>query len=504
MKLSPLLIASSLVVLPACDDGAAKPEARGYQLRVAPLDLPGIVDTCYRATVYNTTDAGLFAGGNNTVWTQPYLCAGQYGDGLGSLTYVGTCDASGGTPTSPALNTVELELRAIVVADADANDGEVDDPATPYDETATDTLAAPKDYFNPCQAPNFCRLQKPCIENADTLVEFNLTVMRAAKQGFFDIAVNFEDVFCSAKFDCQYPDGNDADTIDDAITLVFDEAGKRRDTGVLGFACTAGAATTLEGRRTYLYMDDFTVTCTDALGAEVWSETFDSATAVPGNQLSPPRPLTNTNTNTTSLHCDCGGGPIDECLDVVCESGTAGDLCNTLCSQRNLGGVGSAICQNNDAACGIASPVFQYGIYQGEEFVGADFTMVYWNLAIGFNVAAMQGLQCTLTTRATASGDDGFGHQGLPSNTTVAGTTYPYLTWNINLNDPGRPGTGLTCGQNPVGAAAVGVLFFSDSGVRPHYTTLPAGTESFDNCGTIEGGDFKTHAGPCDPGGQDL
>ncbi len=111
MKLSPLLIASSLVVLPACDEGAAKPEARGYQLRVAPLDLPGIVDTCYRATVYNTTDAGLFAGGNNTVWTQPYLCAGQYGDGLGSLTYVGTCDASGGTPSSTVPHSGTLSTR---------------------------------------------------------------------------------------------------------------------------------------------------------------------------------------------------------------------------------------------------------------------------------------------------------------------------------------------------------------------------------------------------------
>ncbi len=330
MKLRAIIALAAIAGIPACADSSSGPEARGFEIQVAPLELAEIVDTCYRATVYNTTNVSLFAAGNNTVWSQQYICATQYGDSLGSVTYIGTCDADGGTAANPVLNTVELELQAILVADADAADLEPNDPATPWDESTTDTLVSPRDYFNPCQAPDFCRLQRPCIENMDTLVEFNLTVMRAAKQGFFDIAVNFEDIFCSAKFDCQYPDlATDSDGIDEAITLIFDENGTRRDTGVLGFACTAGTATALEAGDTYLYMDDFTVRCSDDENNTVWTETFDAATDEPGNQFFPPRPMVNTALN--SIHCVCGGGEIDDCTSEPCDTDVGG-RCNAACA----------------------------------------------------------------------------------------------------------------------------------------------------------------------------
>ena len=42
----------------------------------------------------------------------------------------------------------------------------------------------------------------PCTPNADTPVDFDVTVMRQANQGFFDVAVSFDAIFCAAKLDC--------------------------------------------------------------------------------------------------------------------------------------------------------------------------------------------------------------------------------------------------------------------------------------------------------------
>jgi len=90
-------------------------------------------------------------------------------------------------------------------------------------------------------------LEVDCLENRDVPVRFDITLMRQADQGFFDVAVQFEDIFCSAKLDCQSDAGGDLD-------LLFN--GDRRDmTAVLGFACISG-----EGE-TYLYMDDLVVDC---------------------------------------------------------------------------------------------------------------------------------------------------------------------------------------------------------------------------------------------------
>ncbi|MCA9517421.1 MAG: IPT/TIG domain-containing protein, partial [Myxococcales bacterium] len=89
----------------------------------------------------------------------------------------------------------------------------------------------------------------PCAPNADNAVTFDITVARAANQGFFDVAVTFDDVFCSAKLDCK--DGADP------IRLVHDaSAGARGDTLVVALACTAGP-----DQDTTLYLDDITITC---------------------------------------------------------------------------------------------------------------------------------------------------------------------------------------------------------------------------------------------------
>ncbi len=425
MKRFASIALSSVFAFAACADEKTTPET-GFEIQVAPLELPGIFDACYGITVDNGTE---------TVWSQAGVCASQYGDGIGSITYIGTCDADGGTPDNPVNNTVSLVLEALLVADENGTDGEVDDPATVFDETETDTLVHPGDFFNPCPDGTPCQLTRPCIENQDTLVEFNITVMRAARQGFFDIAVNFSDIFCSAKFDCAYP--GEGDNGDQPIELLFTADGKRADTAVLGFACTSGEETALEAGETYLYMDDIRIECTDENGTVTSYDLETSAEANgPGNQYDP---------------------------------AVEGQV------------------------------VFQYAIYQGAEFVEEDFRKYYWNVAIGFDMNAMAGLDCNLTTKATASDEHEDGGQGLPfnevANETIPGTTYPYLVWEINLNEGG--GDRLSCGQNAPTTRPFATSFFATSGLFVEYTELPDGTVEFDNCGTGDETTFETYDGSC-------
>ncbi|MFT7580424.1 MAG: hypothetical protein ACI9MR_002095, partial [Myxococcota bacterium] len=85
-----------------------------------------------------------------------------------------------------------------------------------------------------------------CQENADVPVTFNVTLMRRAEQGFFDVAVNFRDIFCAAKLDCQ-----------DAFLHQPD--GARGPTVIMAFACTTGDLTL-----THQYLSEITLTCVDA------------------------------------------------------------------------------------------------------------------------------------------------------------------------------------------------------------------------------------------------
>ena len=191
--------------LAACAGEAQRAPGGRVSVAVAPLSLPDIEEACYTLTVTNGP-----GGGGDVVWTQADVCSTQYGDGRGSISYVGPCDADVTTK-----NTVILELTAL-------EDG-----------------AGPVRFVNPCGAPDNapCELEVTCEENADVPVEFNLTIMRPAIQGFFDIAVNFDDVFCSAKLDCQdaflhWPSDPDGDG---PIA-----PGARGPTAIVAFACTAG------------------------------------------------------------------------------------------------------------------------------------------------------------------------------------------------------------------------------------------------------------------------
>ena len=208
------LVATSLSLAACASDVPVESAGPTIAIAVAPLGLAGIRDADYTITVTNGP-----GGGGDVVWTRDVSSA-AYGDGAGSLSVVGPCDASTG------VNTVELELTAL------------------YDDVGA--LAADA-FMNPTPVS----LEANCVPNGDVAVTFDLTLARNAQQGFFDVAVSFGDVFCSAKLDCV----NDETGGD--LELLFDPTTHARDlTAVFGFACTGS----LTGS-TFLYLDDPVVTC---------------------------------------------------------------------------------------------------------------------------------------------------------------------------------------------------------------------------------------------------
>jgi hypothetical protein len=245
------LVVAPLACLPliACSSDSA-PTGPRVAIGTSPLTLIGVSNACYRLTVQN--------GAAQTVWQKANVCADDYGDGRGAISYIGPCDAQL-VDGDPQENTVRLELE-------DLYDSSTDSPGGPIDR---DT------YQNPCghldngnnDGAGPCELAFECRENQDVAVEFNVTIMRSANQGFFDIAVNFEDIFCSAKLDCSYPDGN-------PIELLFDPStNERGQTAVVALACTAGPDS---ASGTVLHMQPIGVKCGDV-------ELELDPTAGPGN-----------------------------------------------------------------------------------------------------------------------------------------------------------------------------------------------------------------------------
>jgi len=216
-------------VVGGCLGDEATPDAAGeLAIEVAPLTLAGVVDVAYDLRVVN--DLG------DTVWERSDLRASAYGNGT-SLSYVGPCDAA----SNAQPNRVELDVVTLYDADGALDAGDWVDP------TAVEPL----------------KQEVTCVENSDVPVAFDVAIMRRATQGFFDVAVEFDDIFCSAKFDCEQEDGS-------PNALLFGPDG-RVPTAVLALACTSGA-----GGDTRLYLDDLTIDCGGA-------ETTIDVSAGPGN-----------------------------------------------------------------------------------------------------------------------------------------------------------------------------------------------------------------------------
>lgn len=237
------LLAAAAVAFAACSGGDAPPRPRAdgpsVRIAVAPLSLPGVTNAEYTLVVTNPS---------GEVWRRTVTSRG-YGDGRGGVAYVGPCDAT----QNP--HTVTLTIDHLY----GGTDG-----ATPL-----------TDWVDPGA---LAKTGVTCVSQGDTPVDFEITLLRAARQGFFDIAVDLEDLFCSAKVDCEYDDGA-------PIHLLHDpSSGERGPTMVVGLACTAGPN---EVAATALHLSALKLSCDDAAGGERvhWLLPFEG----PGNLgASPP------------------------------------------------------------------------------------------------------------------------------------------------------------------------------------------------------------------------
>ena len=155
------------VALAACaKSGGGNPNATSVRVEVSPLSLQNIVDAEYTLAVWN--------GDNELVWEKTGLRSTRYGNGEGDLAFVGPCDGDAND------NRVELTITALY---------ELGDP-NPITDWQNPTAVGPL-------VQSFT-----CVPNRDVPVTFNVTILRQANQGFFDIGVTFDDIFCSAKLDC--------------------------------------------------------------------------------------------------------------------------------------------------------------------------------------------------------------------------------------------------------------------------------------------------------------
>jgi len=320
-------LAALVLTASGCLDRDASPDGARIAVSVAPLSLPGVTQAEYHLAVTNQAGQLVFERDIDSL---------GFGAGDGSASYIGPCDAD----PAAATNAVALTLLDL------------------YEGPGGASRVDPSTYVN----PGTLSRTFTCRENSDVQVGFDLAILRQANQGFFDIAVTFSSVYCSAKLDCVTDEG-------DPLTLLFDGTERAR-TVVLGLACTSDLS---DDGETWLYRDDVNVTCDGG------SAVIDPA-AGPGN-------------------LEEGSG--------ITSTGT--------------------------------SPVFGAAVYQGAEQLG--FNKRYWNVLLGLEEGATS---CVVTTRATASRD---ALEGAGPYATPAGTTWPYIVWNVGVDLP-------ACTTHPVGGEA--------------------------------------------------
>ncbi|TNF34127.1 MAG: hypothetical protein EP329_07570 [Deltaproteobacteria bacterium] len=360
----------------ACGVPPEEPNGPTVAIDVAALDLVGVGEVVW--------DLEVVAGsGPETVW-QRRVTSSRYGDGAGSAAYVGPCDADQ-SPNTVRVWVVGLYDAALTTADAGA-----------FASGSNANVAATALPFQNPTAGGPLTLTAPCLAGADNAVRFDVTLARPAQQGFFDVAVAFNDIFCSAKFDCCTPDagGGCVDT-----ALLFDASGARGRTFVMGFACTAGPETDVA---TTLLLDDLALDC---------DVTSDAATFAADVTLDP--------------------GPPEP-----------GNLCVP-------GADGMSTCPAiTEADVGVDADtyLFQAAVYRGVEALasGADAAhKVYWNVALGVRPGITA---CTLRTRGTAD-DANDDLDGVVESDTgdggwiEAGRSYPMVRWDVALG---------TCASEPL------------------------------------------------------
>jgi hypothetical protein len=433
-----LALASIPALGAACADTGSGPTGPEVAIAVAPLTLPGIDEACFAITVYNGDPATLADGDPDNdadvVWSNDDICSVQYGNGQGDITYVGPCDASTGD------NYVELVLDSLW-----ANGAELDDEASPAD------------FVNPCKDAGDCVQMVECLPNADSLVEFNLTVMRNAQQGFFDIVVNFEDIFCSAKLDSCYTEEQlipKTLRLNDLITLYY-------------YSYAGGEV------GAYWLQDQWVIVDADATPLfEVSGEegspplTFEAQgitfTLVQNRVQVPTTPIEllfgddgREHTAVAAVACTAGAGSETDLVlstpTVTCDNGVS----FAINLSNEDGGNGEAYYPANATGTGIQHTL-NFAVYFGEEQLtcpGPNGTTVscgkvYYNIAFNLQALDDQGLSnCRLFYSATAVEAPQLGYD---SSTTfdAAGYlsdvngVYPAVRFNGTLGIPMTGGNG--------------------------------------------------------------
>ena len=359
-RVSPALAAALLL---SCAEAPAPPSGPVLAVDVAALNLVGVGDVVWDLEVRNG------AGTPQVVWQRRVSSSG-YGDGAGSASYVGTCDADA--------NPNVVRVWVVGVYSAAVSDPGVFNSGSTADDG--EVVGVPTAFQNPTTAGP---LEKSvtCTADSDVAVAFDVALMRPAQQGFFDIAVNFNNIFCSAKFDC-CDDKNSSGSCEagEDLTLLFTAGGARGRTMVLGLACTAGTAGT---DATTLYMDPLAFDCTNPAGGFAADFTVSAAAASPGNQ--------------------CTAGQMASCPAVA-----------------------------DPAPAQADTYLYQLAVYRGDELLtsgGLTAHKVYWNVALGVTGAIAD---CQLRTRATADNpNDVF--DGLVGGVVAAGAVYPFIHWDVPL-----------------------------------------------------------------------
>jgi hypothetical protein len=236
-RISPIRLLP-FVVLAACT-GAGSLDTPGARvaISVAPFEIPTVTNAAFRLTVRNAAD--------DIVW-QRNIDADRYGDGHGSVSYVGSCDAA----SNP--NRVSVEVLELFEG--------------PTGEQPLDV--------NSYGLPGEITREVDCVADEDVAVRFDITILidPPSMPAFLSVGVGFANIFCSAKLDC-------VDAHGDPLNLLHQPDGSRGRTAVMALACTAGA-----GSATVLYRSDLAIHCDD--GATPTPNVLDvvvDPTAGPGN-----------------------------------------------------------------------------------------------------------------------------------------------------------------------------------------------------------------------------
>lgn len=171
-------LAASATFASSCTDSPIDQPSGEVQIAIAPLDFPDIVGATFELTIFDSLDT--------VIYYNPAVSSDEFGTPDGRTVYVAPCSA-GHSPTpgvgapGTEVNTVRVRLLEVRIAGGQR--------LTPSKGDAIFPPAVSRDVV--------------CTENADVRADFLLTIARRAQQGFVDVVMQVQDIFCSTKLSCE-------------------------------------------------------------------------------------------------------------------------------------------------------------------------------------------------------------------------------------------------------------------------------------------------------------